>query len=176
VSACGKLDFLEAEHGNAVPVMAAIKHALDPQSAHPGGDRAPANASARTQGFVVRPGHAGAPPQTRAASSLRAHRADGIPERILAQHSRKAMGPIARRMPVAGWSPRPDTETFNESTGSTLGARTRRRAATNRRPTGNATGLQDLFNIMIYIYFYIQARQLLRSMQHDPQTIISIRR
>ncbi|MBM3344438.1 MAG: FAD-binding protein [Betaproteobacteria bacterium] len=28
----GKLDFLDAEHGNAVPVMHAIKHALDPRN------------------------------------------------------------------------------------------------------------------------------------------------
>jgi D-lactate dehydrogenase (cytochrome) len=28
----GKLDYLDAEHGAAVPVMAAIKHALDPNN------------------------------------------------------------------------------------------------------------------------------------------------
>ena len=28
----GKLDFLDAEHGNAVPVMQSIKQALDPRS------------------------------------------------------------------------------------------------------------------------------------------------
>jgi D-lactate dehydrogenase (cytochrome) len=28
----GKLDFLEAEHGDAVPVMRAIKRALDPEN------------------------------------------------------------------------------------------------------------------------------------------------
>ena len=28
----GKLDFLDAEHGNAVPVMQSIKQALDPRN------------------------------------------------------------------------------------------------------------------------------------------------
>ena len=28
----GKLDFLDAEHGDAVSVMCAIKHALDPEN------------------------------------------------------------------------------------------------------------------------------------------------